>query len=721
MNFSIRPYVRKKKIFSPGTILFSGALVFASLSNPLLARNDSDAKYIEDLSVKSVIHGEIISLDSKWRYYPRQFIFSGSTDKISDPILSNGDFSYEHLISSIFKNGNDKYGSLALKLHIPEELIESHVIHIPSVYCASRIFILDKNGNLITKPLISGTPSMTPDEEVPYFKPYLIPLKNLNIKTKAFKKKGVGKLSEKVHEIEIIIEFSSFHTWMSGLSGMPSIGDDFLMARNMRFSEKSGLFIMGALLSLAIYHIFLFAKEHSRLASLLFAVLAILSLLQSIVDHSLLVSVLSTRSDYSSLIKIQLAAYYAGPIILILFISHVFPGMPRKIPLIATIIASVVSLAIVTFTSIQFMSNIKGFIFVIYIPVMAYLTLGILLTPDLLNDPKTFLLISGLVVIGGFGAQEFFYTVFPDNYSLFLSYAPIIALILLSLVVIFDINTDWNRERQLSVSLAVETNRKSGELQNTIRQIRQESQNLARELEVAGGIQRNLIPRTPLYDRYIKVDVFCQPRDGVGGDFYDVLHTGDGTPIVILADATGSGIPAAFLNAMAKISFQNAVNKESEAHSILNQVDNDITTAVHSNAFLSSSVYVINIDGRVSYADASLGPPLILRNNGSIESPDVPSGYYLGICNKFGGSYGETVFNLNSEERVFIFTDGFINQPGLNNESYGIDRLKKKILETSDLEIEDCRKKIAIDWVYHTDNTRLRDDATLLILEFGKT
>ena len=39
--------------------------------------------------------------------------------------------------------------------------------------------------------------------------------------------------------------------------------------------------------------------------------------------------------------------------------------------------------------------------------------------------------------------------------------------------------------------------------------------------------------------------VFCMPADEVGGDFFDVFRTNAGETVLVLADISGKGLPAA--------------------------------------------------------------------------------------------------------------------------------------------------------------------------------
>ncbi|MFZ4763956.1 MAG: PP2C family protein-serine/threonine phosphatase, partial [Roseimicrobium sp.] len=71
-----------------------------------------------------------------------------------------------------------------------------------------------------------------------------------------------------------------------------------------------------------------------------------------------------------------------------------------------------------------------------------------------------------------------------------------------------------------------------------------------REMQVAAGIQRSLLPgKLPRLDGY-SITASSQSARAVGGDFYDVLPVGSTGALFAVADVMGKGVPAAMFAAI---------------------------------------------------------------------------------------------------------------------------------------------------------------------------
>ena len=72
---------------------------------------------------------------------------------------------------------------------------------------------------------------------------------------------------------------------------------------------------------------------------------------------------------------------------------------------------------------------------------------------------------------------------------------------------------------------------------------------LEREMEVARGIQMQLLPKTFPSIPGLDVFAFSVPARHVGGDCYDIIELGDGHLAITIGDVAGKGTPAAILMA----------------------------------------------------------------------------------------------------------------------------------------------------------------------------
>src|SRR5205807_7214212 len=69
-----------------------------------------------------------------------------------------------------------------------------------------------------------------------------------------------------------------------------------------------------------------------------------------------------------------------------------------------------------------------------------------------------------------------------------------------------------------------------------------EKQRLEKEMALARGIQRSLLPESPPVVPGYEIAVMNEPCFEVGGDYYDFLHLGPQTMLLVIADVEGKGV-----------------------------------------------------------------------------------------------------------------------------------------------------------------------------------
>ena len=74
-----------------------------------------------------------------------------------------------------------------------------------------------------------------------------------------------------------------------------------------------------------------------------------------------------------------------------------------------------------------------------------------------------------------------------------------------------------------------------------------EKERLEREMALARGIQRSLLPETSPVLPGFDIAVLNEPCFEVGGDYYDFLSLGPNTLLVVIADVEGKGISSAMV------------------------------------------------------------------------------------------------------------------------------------------------------------------------------
>jgi CheY-like chemotaxis protein len=148
-----------------------------------------------------------------------------------------------------------------------------------------------------------------------------------------------------------------------------------------------------------------------------------------------------------------------------------------------------------------------------------------------------------------------------------------------------------------------------------------------RDLAVARRVQIGFLPRTGPVMTSLEYEGWCAQAGPVGGDGYDFLDLGGGRLGVVLADASGKGVPGALLMA----SLQGILRSGTAhgAHDPLallaetNRIFYDSTAPEHYATLFFATFE--DESGLLRYVNCGHNPPLVLRADGRAErlSPTV--------------------------------------------------------------------------------------------------
>jgi serine phosphatase RsbU (regulator of sigma subunit) len=197
---------------------------------------------------------------------------------------------------------------------------------------------------------------------------------------------------------------------------------------------------------------------------------------------------------------------------------------------------------------------------------------------------------------------------------------------------------------------------------------------LDRELERAAEIQRSLLPLRAPDVAGFDVAVYNAPCRTVGGDYYDFLHYPDRRVMLVIADVSGKGMPAALLMSSLQARMQVLFEKPDELAEQVARLNRITAANCPNNCFISLFVAVLDpATGEMRYCNAGHNPPLLLHKNQEIERL-AATGMVLGILTD--GTYEEKACRLHSDELLLLFSDGITEARNADyDEEFGEERL----------------------------------------------
>lgn len=196
---------------------------------------------------------------------------------------------------------------------------------------------------------------------------------------------------------------------------------------------------------------------------------------------------------------------------------------------------------------------------------------------------------------------------------------------------------------------------------------------LEEELTVARRIQQQFLPRSlPHTPRFDLAALNVQTYQ-VGGDYYDLVDTGDSQYLVAIADVAGKGISAALLASMVQASIRTQAQDRKPVGEIMARLNRLVYDATPDDRF--ATCILAKVGGselRLSFSNAGHNYPILLAAAGGcrlLEDGGIP----LGIAPEV--PYAEASTTLAPGDALLLYTDGITDARNLDGEDYGESRL----------------------------------------------
>lgn len=242
-----------------------------------------------------------------------------------------------------------------------------------------------------------------------------------------------------------------------------------------------------------------------------------------------------------------------------------------------------------------------------------------------------------------------------------------------------------------------------------------EKERLEREISMAREIQERLLPREIPTAKGIEVAVLALPSREVGGDYFDVIELHDNRLLLIIADVTGKGVPAALLMSNIQACTHTMVPMDLTLEEATGHMNRVICDNTGFDKFITAFSGIYHDEtGRFDYVNAGHEQPMLVRRNGAIELLDK-GGLLLGVLKDMPYEHG-TVY-LKPGDVIVLFTDGVTEAMGPEGEEYTDARLRACLEAHHHEPAQALIDKIQADIEAFTGPVAVRsDDRTMIVL-----
>ena len=192
-------------------------------------------------------------------------------------------------------------------------------------------------------------------------------------------------------------------------------------------------------------------------------------------------------------------------------------------------------------------------------------------------------------------------------------------------------------------------------------------------LEDARQIQNSILPRQIPQPGDFQIAARTTAAECVGGDFYDVITVDEDVFDVVVADATGHGLPAALQVRDVFTGLRMGLAREYKLTRTVARLNRIIHRSRLATKFVSMFLAEINLEGRVIYCNAGHPEAIAMRSDGSVSFLRT-GGMILGPNPDARYTFG--IEELDPNDLLVLYTDGITearSEP--DGEEYGRDRL----------------------------------------------
>ncbi|MEO7795427.1 MAG: PP2C family protein-serine/threonine phosphatase [Thermoanaerobaculia bacterium] len=233
------------------------------------------------------------------------------------------------------------------------------------------------------------------------------------------------------------------------------------------------------------------------------------------------------------------------------------------------------------------------------------------------------------------------------------------------------------------------------------------------EIQIARQLQRELLPKaSPDLPGYGFAHSSRTAND-IGGDYYQFHRLPDGRMAIVVADASGHGMAAGLLMAIANATLHIALELDPSPVAVSTLLHRAIWRTGDRRSFLTLFYALLDpSSGEIEYVCAGHPFPLVRRLSGEIEEPALGS-FPLGMRETVRPVTGR--LRLEPGDLMLLFSDGLFEGVDRTGQAFGFERLRAALTHGGDA--RGTHEQVLAAFEDHVAAEPLADDLTLVVVE----
>jgi sigma-B regulation protein RsbU (phosphoserine phosphatase) len=246
-----------------------------------------------------------------------------------------------------------------------------------------------------------------------------------------------------------------------------------------------------------------------------------------------------------------------------------------------------------------------------------------------------------------------------------------------------------------------------------------EKLSLENELKIAREIQQALLPTIIPQPENYSISAVNKPALHVGGDYFDIIRLSETKYVIVIADVSGKGAPAALLmsNIQSAVrSYIKVFNENIDIALVTKKINELIFENTTPEKFITFFWGILDTaDNTFRYVNAGHNYPMLFRKNGDIDLLDI-GGMIIGVISE-DIEYETGAVKFNSDEVLILYTDGINEAKNNCNDEYEMERFKSCVMSVIKEDTGTIASSILKDVNDFTDGEAQSDDRTLIVIK----
>jgi len=237
-----------------------------------------------------------------------------------------------------------------------------------------------------------------------------------------------------------------------------------------------------------------------------------------------------------------------------------------------------------------------------------------------------------------------------------------------------------------------------------------EQRALEKDLALAAGIQRALLPRSDWSIDGWQARYHYQPANVVSGDYCDLIESNGGF-LFLLGDVAGKGVAASMLMSHLHATFRTLAEQHLPLRSLMGHANRLFCESTTAGQFATMIVGSAQHDGKVEYISAGHLPLFHISHAGicSKAATGVPLGMFAST------EYDVCQLQLDPGDKLFLYTDGLTEVFNSAGVEFGLERVRS-LATRHTADHPEAMLTACLDEISSFSPTKRTDDLTMLVL-----